>query len=158
MTATAYVEFVRRAYGSLERPTYHAILKLLERDPYRTLRSDFPPSWSVEDVTDENDDVGSVWWITWGGGGVELRLSMVGPYATAFRLHPEGYATGECAFPPAAESERAAGREEERRLANIVGGAGFALLPRAELDRTVPLRLADADGPVTLYEALFSYV
>ncbi|MFF2951709.1 hypothetical protein ACFVVU_10280 [Kitasatospora sp. NPDC057965] len=157
MTATAYVEFVRRAYGSLERPTYHAILKLLERDPYRSLRSEFPPSWSVEDVTDENDDVGSVWRITWGGGGTLLRLSMIGPYATAFRLHSAGYATGECVFPPATEGEGAAGREEERRLADIVRGAGFALLSRAELDRTVPLRLANADEPVTLYEALFSY-
>ncbi|MFJ2862444.1 hypothetical protein [Kitasatospora sp. NPDC087314] len=50
-----------------------------------------------------------------------------------------------------------AGGNEERLLADVVGGAGFALLSSNELGRTIPLRLADADGPVTLYEALFSF-
>ncbi|MFD7909021.1 hypothetical protein ACFV4G_43150 [Kitasatospora sp. NPDC059747] len=160
MTA-AFEEFARRAYGSLDHPTYHRIGKLLEQDPYRPFRASLPSSWQVEDITDDNCDVGSVWRIGWAGGGAVLRLSVIGPYATAFALHPDGYETDRCLFPaPGAPAARASAAEpgtEVHRLAALTRAAGFALLSAPELARTVPLRLPDADGPVTLYEALFCF-
>ncbi|MER7754977.1 hypothetical protein [Kitasatospora sp. NPDC097643] len=155
MTA-AFEEFARRAYGSLGHPTYHQIVKLLERDPYQPFRAALPQSWQVEDITDENCDVASVWRIGWAGGGAVLRLSVVGPYATAFALHPDGYETGQCLFP----ADEASGPEpgtELHRLAELTRAAGFALLSGADLARTIPLQLPDADGPVTLYQAFFCF-
>ncbi|MFJ2301859.1 hypothetical protein [Streptomyces sp. NPDC087787] len=95
MSLVAYKEFARRSYGSLQRPRYDVISKRLEKDPYRDLLEELERLGEVEDVTDLNCDVAFAWKIRTGEFGVVARLSVVGPYAAVFRLHADGYETGE---------------------------------------------------------------
>ena len=136
-------------YGSLDEPNFRKVTEKLRSDPYHPLIEALRSSGiEITDTTDLNDDVSIRLVLDRSGDQLGLALSGVGPYAAllhqdaAERYHwvtqPENAPTPLAAL-----------------VAQTVQRAGFKLLDRRLVSRTIKMSRYDGSEEVTLYQALF---
>ncbi|WP_437480734.1 hypothetical protein WME75_36180 [Sorangium sp. So ce1014] len=140
-------------YKSLESPDFHWVIKEHERKPYRGLEQCLMSRFSVEDITDLNNDVSCVLAISPEGSGVQwtLKISLVGPYAVLLRE------TGARGWDVYVQAESDARSEDEYWILEACRQHAIEVLRLDVLKTPIGLRLFDTDPErVRLYQALFS--
>ncbi len=137
-------------YGSLAEPKYDKIY----------VRMDGPVHWNVMaelgrngmellDTTDVNDDVASFLIVRQFGDEVGLVLSGVGPFASLIHGdEDEGYTWVTVLDQGPTPLAKA--------VAGLVEQAGFLLLTRDLVTRTIKMNRLDGSTEATLYQALFT--
>ncbi len=122
----------------------------MESSLHRQLVEDFRAKGvEITETTDQNDDVATHLAAGQGGDEVGLMLSGVGPFAAL--LHQDG--NGRYCWvtrPDKAPTPLAA------LIATTVERAGFQLLNRDTVTRTIAMNRADGATEATLYQALFT--
>lgn len=137
-------------YGSLSSPTFKCVYAAMSGPTHRNLVAALGQQ-DVEllETTDENDDVSTQLVVSWDNDQVGLGLSGVGPFAALIHgSEDEGFAwvtRADAAPTPLAGL-----------VASLVEQAGFLLLDRSLLARTVKMNRFDGTGEATLYQALFT--
>lgn len=130
-------ELLLRFYGWGAERDFSQVLDVYSRRPYDRLFRDLMKVDEFEDITDVNDEVS----FSFAANGWVVHLSMVGPYALVL----DGPASGpwqpvvDAVDPPIAEG------------LELIRLAGFRLLDRPLLERTVPIWSEE----LTVYSALF---
>lgn len=137
-------------YGSLDSPDFRKIHDRMDSDRYRRLIEAMRSSgMEVTETTDRSNDVSIQIVVDQGGDQVGLGLSGVDPFAVL--LHQD--ADGEYSWvtrPDAAPTLLAT------LVATAVNRAGFQILDRGTVARTIKISRADGETETTLYQALFS--
>ena len=149
-TMQAIMAALRACYGSLDEPNFHKISETLKNNPYRSLVEQLRASKvQITDTTDLNNDVSIRLVLDRSGDQVGLALSGVGPYAAILcQDATERYSW--ITKPQNAPTPLAV------LVAQVVQGAGFKLLDRSLVGRTVKMNWYDGSEKATLYQALFS--
>ncbi|MGK3985801.1 hypothetical protein WME99_22330 [Sorangium sp. So ce136] len=140
-------------YKSLENPDCHWVVKEYERNPYRGLEQYMMSRFSVEDITDLNNDVSCVLAISPEGSVAQwtLKISLVGPYAVLLRE------TGARGWDVYVQDESDVRSEDERWILEACRQHDVEVLRLDVLKMPIGLRLFDTDPEnVRLYQALFS--
>ena len=137
-------------YGSLAEPKYDKIYVAMDGPVHRDLIAELRRNgMDVLDTTDENDDVASFLVISQTGDEVGLALSGVGPFASLVHQdEDERYVW--VADPDQGPTPLA------KTVAALVEQAGFLLLSRDVVTRTVKMNRWDESTEATLYQALFT--
>jgi hypothetical protein len=153
MTQAAISFAVQRAFGSdPSNPHFDFVGETAETEPYSSVISQIEVLAKVTDITDLNYEVSFGYAIEDHADVIVLRLSMVGPFATMFRV--VNGALPEAApwefLPPGNEARSVV----ERGLRDIIHGEGFRFLDQYALEQLVRLRIDD-DACVAVYRALF---
>lgn len=139
---------IMSAYGSLFKPTYWFMSRVVAERPYDALIDSIRSQFEVEDDTDVNYDRSFTYVLQRQRCRWALRLSMVGPYAVVARIDAAWRDILTATTPDVSEAER--------WLLDKVGAAKLRLLSRRELERPVALRLYDVEPEnVRIYQALF---
>ena len=141
---------LRACYGSLDAPNFRKVSEILRNGPHRPLIGSLRSSGiEIIDTTDLNNDVSIRLVLNQAGDQVGLALSGVGSYAAL--LHQD-----------AAERYSWVTRPEDAptplaaQVARNVRHAGFWLLERSLVSRTVGMKWYDGSEEVTLWQALFT--
>lgn len=140
-------------YHSMENPDFHWVAEEYERRPYRELELQLMGRFSVEDITDLNNDVSCVFAISPVGSGVQwtLKVSLVGPYVILLRE------TGARGWDVYVQGESDARSVDECWILEACRQHAIEVLPLDILKTPIGLRLFDTDPEnVRLYQALFS--
>ena len=149
-TMHAIMAALRACYGSLDEPNFHKVSETLKSGPYRPLVELLRSSGiQITDTTDLNDDVSIHLVLDRSGDQVGLALSGVGPYA-ALLCQDAAERYSWVTQPQNAPTPLAA------LVAQAVQGAGFELLDRGFVSRTIKMSWHDGSEEVTLYQALFT--
>ena len=154
MSTDAKVQSIMTAliasYGSLAEPNFSKIYEtmggLLHRSVVAELRG---KGVDVLETTDENDDVSTQLVITRSGDQVYLELSGIGPFAAV--LHLDGNEQLSWVTCPDKGPTPLA-----KLAATVVEQAGFRLLNRDIVLKTVRMNRPEGSMEVTLYRALFT--
>ena len=133
---SAVIEMLLRYFGTAALPDFSASLDIVARDPYRPLRERLARSWSLEDLTDIQYDLGWSWWLRIDSRVLNLRLSFVGPYAVL--LDGTGTAT-----------------VDDDDVLQMVRDEGFLVLSREQLEAPVEIWTPEYGGGI--YEFLFEF-
>ena len=147
----AYLEQLRRAYGSLTDPVRSFALDSANREPYRAVTEDLARLGQVVDDTDVNCDV-CFTLVLRSTSVLIVKLSMVGPYAVVLSFGQDGLAPqaelvgdGDDSYPA----------DLATAVVSVLEQHGFVMVPRAHLESCVPLAVRGRARGVTLYSALF---
>ena len=137
-------------YGDLAAPNFRKAYAGMESSLHRQLIEDLRAKGiEITETTDQDDDVATHLAAGQGGNEVGLMLSGVGPFAAL--LHQDG--DGRYCWvtrPDKAPTPLAA------LIATTVERAGFQLLNRDTVTRTIAMNRADGATEATLYQALFT--
>lgn len=137
-------------YGSLADPDFRAVHAALRSPMHRHLIEELrAKGLEIIETTDENDDVSNQIVAVLSGDRVSVGLSGVGPFATIIHQAADGryrWVTG----PGKAPTPVAA------VVASAVQQAGFRLLDRKTVARSIKMNRADGTRHATLYQALFT--
>ncbi|KYF97203.1 hypothetical protein BE20_39475 [Sorangium cellulosum] len=154
MTAPSQLfQAIMAKYRSLENPDFRWVVEEYERKPYRELERRLVSRFSIEDITDLNNDVSCVFAISPEGSEARwtLKLSLVGPYAVLLRE------TGARGWDVYVQGEADARSEDERWILEACRQHAIEVLRLDVLKTPIGLRLFDTDPEnVRLYQALFS--
>ena len=136
--------------GSLAKPRYEKIYATMAGPVHRNLIAELRRTgMNVLETTDENDDVSTRLVVSRSGDWVGLGLSGIGPFAALIHQdQDEQYSwvtTPDQGPTPLAKT-----------VAELVEEAGFLLLPRDIVTKTVKMNLWDGSTEATLYQALFT--
>ncbi|MFC4069388.1 hypothetical protein [Actinoplanes subglobosus] len=143
---------IERTYTSLADPQFRAINETMGRQPWARLVAEIGLQFTVEDETDDNNDVAFTYVLGDEGREWVLGLSAVGPYALVGRISPDGGFWSALLEPSSRDLDG-----HERWLLRTLEKEGLRLLGRAELEKPVALRLAGMEpGRVRFYQALFT--
>lgn len=138
------------AYGSLAEPNFSKIYATIADPLHRNLVAKLRGKGvDVLETTDENDDVSTQLVVTRSGDQVYLGLSGVGPFAAV--VHQGGDEQGFWVTCPDKGPTPLA-----KLVATVVEQAGFRLLGRDVVLKTVRMNRPDGSTEVTLYRALFT--
>ena len=137
-------------YGSLAEPRYHDIYATIDGPVHRNLVAELRRNgMEVLDTTDVNADVSTFLDISQSGDQVGLAMSGVGPFASLIHGHEdEGYFW--VTKPDQGPTPLA------KAVAALVEQAGFLLLTRDIVTRTIKMTRLDESTEATLYQALFT--
>ena len=143
---TALIE----TYGSLAEPRYDKIYVTMNGPVHRNLIAELRRNgMDVLETTDENDDVSTQLDVSQSGDWVSLDLSGVGPFAALVHQgEDEQYSwvtTPDQGPTPLAKV-----------VAALVEQAGFLLLTRDIVTRTIKMTCLDESTEATLYQVLFT--
>lgn len=147
----AYVEQLRRSYGSLTSPKFHFVQEVANREPFTRVLDELSELAPVEDDTDTNCDV-CFTLILSSLLPLIVKLSMVGPYAVVLFFGDDGLAAQGRLLSP--DEPHGMGDVVEK-VFEILSNHGFVLPDADSLELPVPIALADDGGETTLYAALF---
>ncbi len=144
------IDALSACYGSLAEPDfrkiYETIASSFHQDLIKKLRLE---GVDILETTDENDDVSNQLVATQSGDQVSLGLSGVGPFAAVVHHGADGQHLW-VTKPDNAPTPLAA------LIATTVKQAGFSLLDRNLVSRTINMNRADGATEATLYQALFT--
>ena len=149
-TMLAIMTSLRACYGSLDGPNFRKVSETLRSGPYLPLVESLRSSGiEITDTTDLNNDVSVRLVLDRSGKQVGLALSGVGPYAAlicwdAAKRYSWVTQLENAPTPLAA------------LVAQTVQHAGFQLLDRSLVCRTIRMNWYDGSEEVTLYQALFT--
>jgi hypothetical protein len=146
----AIMTALRSCYGSLDGPNFRRVYETMDSDRYRrlveTLRSG---GNQITETTDPNDDVSIQLVVDHAGDQVGLGLSGVGPFAALLHQDADGRYYW-ITRPEDAPTPLAA------LVATVVTRAGFNLLDRDTVAKTIQMSRADGTTEATIYQALFT--
>ncbi len=137
-------------YGDLAEPNFRKVYVTMGSSLHRNLIEELRGKGiEITETTDENDDVSNHLVLDHAGDHVGLALSGVGPYAAL--IHWDATERRSWVTQPEnAPTQLAA------LVAQIVQHAGFRLLDRQLVSRTIRMNWYDGSEEVTLYQALFT--
>jgi hypothetical protein len=134
-------------YGSFEEPNFAFEIEAIERDPYASIRSAISEWFEVEDWT-ADDDMSFRFRLTSQNDLWEIRISMIGPYAT-FERHDESHWD-------LITSSSAALNEKEKSAVCLLESNGLLLLWPSILERPARLKTFNCEPEdVAVYQMLF---
>lgn len=149
-TMQAVMKALRDCYGSLDDPNFRKVSDKLRSNPYSQLTEAIRANGiEITDTTDLNGDVSVQLVLDRSGDQVGLGLSGVGPYAVL--LHEDA----DERYSWITQSENAP-TPLAALIAAIVKQAGFKLLDRDVVTRTITMSRPDGTTEATLYQALFT--
>lgn len=141
---------IQDAYGSLEEPNFGFVSRALKRQPYRELLMSISHLYSVEEDTDENDDVSFGYILRSSTETCTLRISMVGPYCILLHVFDDGT----CSL---IEPSKKIGSPSAQRLVEALTQAGLHLLDEHTLLVPVDLALSNTEPDNRrIFQALFT--
>ncbi len=142
------LEVIERKYKSLVRPDYSFANKAISSRPYDSMVKKLQNMFDVEEITDTNDDVSFCYMVSKSNNQWVIELSMLGLYATLFRVSQTGrtgLVTQNTSMP------------EEKEIISLLLENQFKILNQDELEHPVALKLFNAEPEnVCIYQALFS--
>jgi hypothetical protein len=147
----AYVEQLRRSYGSLTSPKRHFVLDVANHEPFTQVLHELSELAPVEDDTDVNCDV-SFTLVLASLPPLVIKLSMVGPYAVVLLFGDDGLAPQGRLLVP---HEPHGMGDVVEKVFLILSNHGFIFPGTDSLEAPVPIALADNGGETSLYSALF---
>jgi len=137
-------------YGDLAAPNFRKAYTGMESSLHRQLIENLRAKGiEITETTDQDDDVATHLAAAQDGDEVGLVLSGVGPFAALLHQDSEGRYCW-VTQPDKAPTPLAA------LVAKTVGRAGFQLLNRDTVLRTIAMNRADGAEEATLYQALFT--
>jgi len=137
-------------YGDLAAPNFRKAYATMESSLHRQLVEDLRAKGiEITETTDQNDDVATYLAAGQGGDEVGLMLSGIGPFAALLHQDSDGRYCW-VTRPDKAPTPLAA------LIATTVERAGFQLLNRDTVMRTIAMNRADGATEATLYQALFT--
>ncbi len=149
-TLEAIMAALHDCYGSLKNPNFRRVSEKMKAGPYATVIQSLQASGiTITDTTDINNDVSLRLVLDRAGDQVGLALSCVGPFAGIVHQDQEERYSW-VTQPDDAPTPLAA------TTAQTVQQAGFTLLDRDLVARSIPMNWYDGSTQVTLYQALFS--
>ncbi len=137
-------------YGSLAEPDFSKVYEKMNSPIHRNVVAELRgQGMDVLETTDENDDVSTQLVISRSGDQAYLELSGIGPFAAM--IHLAGNEQGSWVIYPDKGPTPLA-----TLVATVVEQAGFRLLSREIVLKTVRMNRPDGSTEVTLYRALFT--
>lgn len=141
-------EVIENKYKSLEQPDYSFVSKAISSRPYDSLIRKLQDLFEVEEITDPNDDVSFRYLLSKLKSQWIIELSMVGLYASFFRVSDVGSAE-------VVTSDTTA--QEEQKICSFLIENKFEILQQHELEQPFNLKLCNTEPEnVCIYQALFS--
>lgn len=146
-----YREIIATAYKSLEQPDFSFVKKVFSARPYDPLIKRLRDYAVVEECAEGEEDVCFSYFLKGRAQLWKLDLSIVGPFGIFVRLKSQvehsdflNYKSGDVVG-------------FERKILDILKGAGIKLMNVDELSVEMPMALYNTDKDnVCLYQALFS--
>lgn len=137
-------------YGSLASPTFKNVYATMSGPAHRNLVAALgQQDVKLLETTDTNDDVSTQLVVSRGNDQVGLGLSGVGPFAALIHRNEDG------GFAWVTRADKAP-TPLAGLVASCVERAGFSLLDRSLLARTIKMNCYDGADETTLYQALFT--
>lgn len=150
MLFQSIMEALATCYGDLAEPNFRKVYVTMGSFLHRNLIEELRGKGiKITETTDENDDVSNHLVLDYAGDHVALALSGVGPYAALVHWD-EAERRSWVTQPENAPTPLAA------LVAQTVQRAGFQLLDRSLVSRTIRMNWYDGSEEVTLYQALFT--
>ena len=150
MLFQAIMAALATCYGNLAEPNFRKVYVTMGSSLHRNLIEELRGKGiKITETTDENDDVSNHLVLDCAGDHVGLALSGVGPYAALVHWD-EAERRSWVTQPENAPTPLAA------LVAQTVQHAGFQLLDRSLVSRTIKMNWHDGSEEVTLYQALFT--
>lgn len=141
---------LQSCYGNLDQPDFRKVYARMHSRPYQQLIEALRSGGAeVTETTDPNDDVSVQLVIDRAGDQVGLGLSGVGPFAALLHQGVDGNYLW-VTWPDNAPTPLAS------QVATVVRQAGFHLLDRGTVMKTIRMSRADGTAAATLYQALFT--
>ena len=144
-------EIIATAYRSLEEPDFSFVKKVFSARPYDPLIKRLRDYAAVEECTEGEEDVCFSYFLKGRNQLWKLDLSIVGPFGIFVRLKSR------CERSDFLHYGSADVVGFERKILDILKGAGVKLMTVDELSVEMPMTLYNTDREkVRLYQALFS--
>ena len=130
-----YLDFVTKAYGSLEQPDFSFVKTVVQKRPYEPVIRRVRDYAAVEELTDTDDDVCFSYLLKGRANLWKLDLSMIGPFGIFVRAGSQ-MAPNDFVVPNKSDLSG-----YEVKIIDLLSAGGIRLLSSRELEEPVPLTL-----------------